>query len=736
MAEQENAEDVAQNSAPTADYDSYEKIMATEQGDDIGPLYRVIGNTRIATSKHRGKLWKTRKEQGLTATRDLRKSWDENIKYYKHDQSTRIESDSDVKKPRKETENMVFTNVTVLVSMLYTKNPDCEFTPSNEETKPLALALDKLIGKLANMKAAPGLNIKRKSKKAVALTSLCNLAWFEVGYTLKPHSADAAVTDLERISEELQNAKNVKDIKRLEGELMALEEKVDTLSPSGPFVKLKMPWQVIVDDTATDLDLSDANWVMIEDMLKTSYLKAVYGKPREDNPETYDSIFSPTHVLKVGKPEAESDISPQSFSLFDKTSTFKQYGYESEESFKSGQVTKVYYVWDKVTRRVELYSDGCWDYPIWVWDDPYNFDQFFPLVPLDFHSDPTDKYAKGEVTYYLDQQDALNNVNEEFARIRRQAQEMVAYNKRAIKDPELIDRYINGSADSRAVGFEVPEGMSLKDVFQPLLPVSAQVAQFFDKRPILETIDRLSGVSSVQRGVEYKTNTTNRAIESYESQIQTRADEKMDSIEECLGRVYWLVAQVCLQFMDKEAVAAIIGEQAAEPWRNMSPQEIRLMFVPRVLGGSSLKPTSAGKKQQAMQLMQILGQFASSTPIAGLIALQVMKTAYANEMVIDDNQWAMIEEFFVKQLQAPQQGEQPTQPSRSAPPSGQSSAPASGGGGGMEIEGLLSMVQEAGTMLDSLPPEIKEAIGIMLARNTPVEDIVANIIGRVQGTMQ
>jgi hypothetical protein len=188
--------------------------------------------------------------------------------------------------------------------------------------------------------------------------------------------------------------------------------------------------------------------------------------------------------------------------------------------------------------------------------------------------------------------------------------------------------------------------------------------------------------------------------------------------------------------MDKEAVAAIIGEQAAEPWRNMSPQEIRLMFVPRVLGGSSLKPTSAGKKQQAMQLMQILGQFASSTPIAGLIALQVMKTAYANEMVIDDNQWGMIEEFFVKQLQAPQQGEQPTEPSRNAPPSGQSSAPASGGGGGMEIEGLLSMVQDAGTMLNSLPPEIKEAIGIMLARNTPVEDIVANIIGRVQGTMQ
>ena len=33
--------------------------------------------------------------------------------------------------------------------------------------------------------------------------------------------------------------------------------------------------------------------------------------------------------------------------------------------------TKVWYVWDKVTRRLEMYADNDWKWPIWVWDDPY-----------------------------------------------------------------------------------------------------------------------------------------------------------------------------------------------------------------------------------------------------------------------------------------------------------------------------------------------------------------------------
>ena len=101
-------------------------------------------------------------------------------------------------------------------------------------------------------------------------------------------------------------------------------------------------------------------------------------------------------------------------------------------------MTKVVYVWDKVTRRVELYNCNDWCYPLWVWDDPYSLDQFFTVVPMEFHTDPITMYAKGEVTYYLDQQDDINVINNEWAKVRKFAAGKVVYDKNSLKDGYTI----------------------------------------------------------------------------------------------------------------------------------------------------------------------------------------------------------------------------------------------------------------------------------------------------------
>ena len=75
--------------------------------------------------------------------------------------------------------------------------------------------------------------------------------------------------------------------------------------------------------------------------------------------------------------------------------------------------------------------------------------------------------------------------------------------------------------------------------------------QLFDKQPILEAIDRVSSVQPVMRGVEFKTNTTNQAINQYNSVQQTRTDEKIDAVEDFIGQIAWALAQMCLQFMDE-----------------------------------------------------------------------------------------------------------------------------------------------------------------------------------------
>lgn len=750
-----------------ADYTSYDGVMKDDaSAAEAAPMYRMIGESKIPCSKYRGPLWKSRYDQGKSAMKKNTEAWSEAYRYYRHDHTRQSvsgredQADPAAGKPLQgsfdSTENLVFANISALVPMLFTKNPEAEFTSEDKSDEPLQRVVEKLVNVLAHKKTSPGLNLKRKVKRNIVSTTLTNVGWFEVGYTLREQSSEAALSEIQTLSAELEQAKSQKDIKECEGKLLALEETIDMLTPSGPWVKVRRPDQVIVDPTATDLDLSGAcNWVMIEDLMHTALLRAKFGRKRPGTDE-WESVFSPTDVIKVGvSPDQGERGQTDNFQLFSySTSEYSKYGYSDQRSFLAAQMTKVVYVWDKTTRRVELYNCNDWCYPLWVWDDPYSLDQFFSVVPMEFHTDPITMYAKGEVTYYLDQQDDINIINNEWAKVRKFAAGKLAYDKNSLKDPSILESLIAGTLDTNCVGLDLPEGKKLGDVLGPLLPPSADAIKFFDKKPVLESIDRLSGVTAVQKGVEYKTNTTNRAIESYESQEQTRADEKMDAIEDSVGTVLWLVAQMCLQLMEQDEVATLLGDKFAADWQKLDADTIRSKFTPRVVGGSTLKPTSRAKKEQALQISQIVGQFTRATPIAAVVALKVLAQAFDN-VLISQEDWELIYKAIIKEASGPSQEQQQQQQGAdqtnqqvgqqlheramaaqqgqqgAGPPSPQG-AQSPAAGGGPQVEDIAGIVQEVARLIDGLPPQLKQHLGIELARGKPMADIAMQLMQTMQ----
>jgi len=756
----------AEPAADSSEFTSFEGIMQPASGVvDDQPIYRMLGESKIPVSKHRGPLWRSRYDQGKSAMSKSTEAWDEAYRYYRHDHtrndtSRSAEDNAQAGKSLSgsfdSTENIVFANVSALVPLLFTKNPDAEFTCEDDEDQKKARVVEKLVNVLAAKKTTPGLNLKRKVKRNIVSTALTNVGWFEVGYTLREQSSEAALEEVQKLSQELEKAQSQKDIKEAEGKLLALEETIDMLTPAGPWVKVRRPDQIIVDTTATDLDLSGpCNWVMIEDLMYTALLRARYGRKKPGTDE-WESVFSPTNVIKAGvSPDQGDRGQTDNFQLFSySTSEHSKYGYADQRSFLAAQMTKVVYVWDKVTRRVELYNCNDWSYPLWVWDDPYSLDQFFTVVPMEFHTDPISMYAKGEVTYYLDQQDDINVINNEWAKVRKFAAGKVVFDKNSFKDTSLLESLISGTTNSNVVGVDLPEGKKIGDVLGPLLPPSAEAIKFFDKKPVLEAIDRLSGVASVQRGVEYKTNTTNKAIESYESQIQTRADEKMDAIEDSVGTVLWLVAQMCMQFMEKEEVVILLGEKMAADWEKMDAQTIRSTFTPRVVGGSTLKPTSRAKKEQALQISQIIGQFTRATPIAAVVALKVLSQAFDN-VVVSQEDWELIYKGIMKEANAPppeqiqqeaqqEQGDQQGQDRKQAmvmemmkaraqaQGGGAQQAQGGGGGSGPQIDDIASIVQEVARLIDGMPPQMKQQLGVQLARGRSVADIATEMIQQMQ----
>jgi hypothetical protein len=344
------------------------------------PIYKVVGDSKIPVSKATGKVWKSRVAQVLKHTEKVRESWSEAVRYYENDQSSHRSGTEHGSGNRlgnqklnnniTETENVVFANVTTMVPALYARNPECEFTSNVESKRGLATTLERLVNVLGGRKAAPGINLKPKAKRAVVTTLLTNRSWIKIGWTPKQESSEQALTDLTKLAKELEKAKDSKKIVEIEGQIMALEETVSILQPSGPFAKFKLPQQILVDPNAKEIDLTDANWAIEEDMIPTEFILARYAK-RTPNTTEFKSIYKPTHVMKATLAGDDGIIDHENFSVFsdDKDETAKSFGFNDQESFDKAKMTKVYIIWDKVTRRVLMYNSMDWTWPIWVWDD-------------------------------------------------------------------------------------------------------------------------------------------------------------------------------------------------------------------------------------------------------------------------------------------------------------------------------------------------------------------------------
>lgn len=701
-------------------------------------LYQVIGNTKIQVSKSTGKFWSIRKDeiQKLNKTRGYEERWSEAISYYQHDQGGKTSKRSTLgevstgkaNQRMLVTENIVFANASALLPAIYAKNPDIEITsskPDDEGNEKKAKLFEGLLDTLINRKVDPGINLKPKMRRASLTTILTNISYLVVSYVRKEDGSEAAMEEIRQLSDELEKATKIDDIRDIEGKLIALETKVNFLSASGPKVRTVHPKYILRDPEGVEPDLSDCQYVIVGELIRTSYLRACYGNIDENG--EWRSIYSPTHVMLSDNRDVKGhDEEINNFSLLDEGAEHSKYGYKSQEEFDENCRTLVWTVWDKTTRRVMMFHDKDWSWPIWVWDDPYKLTRFFPIFPLAFYSDPEDVYGRSEVMYYLDQQDEINQINNERARMRHWAMTKIFVNKNLVKNPRTIEKFLNADdTDNFVHAIDLPENTKITDVIGTMPLPSMQYEQLFDPRSQFESINRMSSVTPTLQAQQYKTNTTNKAIESYESTTQTRLDEKIDAIEDVMGDVATAVLEMCVQFMTSTEVEDLLGTEFVEAnggWENYdNPAMIHKLFNLKIVGGSTLKPTSKVKKELAMNLGQILGQFASASPVVVLVMLKMMERAFGEDIVITPAEWesivASIQQAAQPQQQQAQSGAAPTQ-------------------GAEGEQALIAAVDQVSQIFDQIPAQGKQEVGKAIAEGIPLKQIISAIVQKLQGDAQ
>jgi hypothetical protein len=210
------------------------------------------------------------------------------------------------------------------------------------------------------------------------------------------------------------------------------------------------------------------------------------------------------------------------------------------------------------------------------------------------------------------------------------------------------------------------------------------------------------------RGAEFKTNTTNQAIDYYATQGNKRADERLDAVEECISQVGWMIAQLCLRFMDVQTASRLIGEDIdPNMWQPVDPLEPTVLLATRCVGGSTTKPSVQAKKQEAVQVGQILSQYVKAAPGTVLTTTLRMFSEAFDGIVIHRDDWEMLAQEIAAQVGgegAPSGAQQ-----------GQSNDPRQ----------MAAMVVQA---LEQLPPQMLQAIGKSLAQGVPPTEILREMM--------
>ena len=306
-----------------------------------------------------------------------------------------------------------------------------------------------------------------------------------------------------------------------------------------------------------------------------------------------------------------------------------------------------------------------------------------------------------------------------------------SYNPESGITQEIADRILKGP-DGTATPIKIPEGVKHEDIIFSIPPPSTAFVPLFDKKDLYLSVDRIAATNEVERGGEFKTNTTNKAIDYYSTQGNMRMDMRLDAIEDTLGDVGWKLAQMCLKFMDPQTVNELTGLDVTEFWRPLDNLKDFAAFSVQVVGGSTQKLTSQQKKQEAVQIGQVMAQYVRAAPASALkVSLKMMSEAFDN-FVVSKEDWDSIA-AEVQMMAQSQQGGAPGQPQAGSAP-GQ---PPVGGDGSMaqpsppgapQAGGGMQVAAQVVQALQQLPPPVLQAIGNALSQGIPPAEIFKQML--------
>lgn len=657
--------------------DTEEQATIPEAGGQK-PSYTLVGDASIPVSKKSGRRWKERIDGALTAFDPQRQSWQQSYNAYRACSSSGLKFDGDIPVDvyfaNDTDENLTREAVKTILRTSYSSNPDVNIATVDQSDDDALQMYSAVIGQLLNRVNYPGLNGKARIRRWIMNGHLTNFGVLRLDYQAASGSRQEAAEQLLRLQEEVSHEKDMVKLEELYAELEIAEEQLSTTREAGLCLDNKRSVDIVIDPDTTYLDLSDCKWLDEIQWISDAYIKKRFLKKDEHGVWVRISDGKPPGSgFDTGRSESGNDLRD------DIVATILGATPESVDRERNKDRTKCHLIWDKLTKQVSLWIDGSWDVPLYVWQDDLKLSRFYPYFIMAF-TEPLDTIIQeGEQAQYAGHEKEVNKINKRVAWLRKIAFGALIYNSKKVnaKQVEKLIQHLRNPEEFEAFGIDWPAELKLKEMFDLFVPPDAELQVLYDKTDLMKTVDRVNSQSEVSKGGQFKTNTTNKAVEAYSQQSASVKNELTDAIEDAMTDLVWAMLEIVASKYTTEQITSLVGPDLAKFFQPMTVEEFNYTYSAEVAPGTTEKPTSDNMKQEAMQVAQAIGQVGQATPMASLmIIIRMFKKAFSNFTFTKADEELMTQEAqanLQKGVSTP--GGQPGQGQLAPPPGGKPPTP-------------------------------------------------------------
>lgn len=629
-------------------------IESDESFESLVQNTRLLSANAIPVPASLGSTIAKRFEDIQKLYEDYHKDWTAAIKEYHFTGSVKYEDEN-----HSPAQNFVRTIVQSLLDLTYMQNPTAEFSTISEDQKQQEFAsmMSTVITTLVNKRTAGGLNVRPYILLQMALAHLTNFGVLKLTYTKREVSQELVLDLYNKTKLKLKEIKDDAEAAPYYELLSTLYDRLNQTTPFGLGLKSVWPLHFFVDSECKLLDLTDAKWTMELDFIDTAFLQSEYMFLDEENKWRFK--YDATKLFDSKKTEATS-IEDAQAKLVDAIMPEEA---AEQRRIRLKNKTPCVWVQDKTTRQTYLYILDRWDSPVWVYEDEMELSRFFHYFILSFSAGTGSVVKNSESSYYIPFQNAINDIEKTKQFVRKTAFKTFVFNSDAIDEAEInkiFKAILERKNEFKGVGLKLKDReLDLEKIFKPFLMPQGQIAELFDTSSLTQAVDKTSRLAEAFRGQEFKTNTTNDAIAQYQNVAGTRLNTLVDAVEEVAAQLFWAIAEVIVSKYDQAAISELVGEKLAMQFHPMPVKEFNKTIAMSVEAGSSEKENSTGKKKEAIQIIQMLGQFGKAAPQSVLsVIFRMLRSVFSRKLVSDGDIEALKAETAAT-MQQPQSGTQP-----------------------------------------------------------------------------